>query len=394
MFQTGALTSATNLMAIPKPLNFHRKHKPRSSLPPSSMKIILTSASSYKAISIARFLKKINPASVIIGVNDRQVFGASKYFDKVVRLPSVTDSVRYLAELTELVDREKVDLLFPVRTEECVLLHKERELFGSALEYLGSNWSFEQLNSKEQSMDLSTRLGIKTPRRFPSIGDAKIPFVVKPSVGSGSKGVIYVPTESARQKTILLKGSENGYVVEEFIRGQGGGCGCFCSKGEVLTFHCHRRLAEYPASGGSSVYRESFFSEEMVAATRRLVEATNWSGFLMTEFKLTPSGEVCFIEANPRIWGSINHGLANGFNYFQDLMHTRDREQEASIPGVRTYLSPLCYVSFFKYASTGRLRPFIDFLRNWRINQADISLLDDPGGWASTVSSKFLSWKN
>jgi predicted ATP-grasp superfamily ATP-dependent carboligase len=358
------------------------------------MKIALTSASSYKAISIARHIKKAYPEIQVTGVSGKALLGASKYFDQVFKLPSIGTSEAYLEALAGLVARDGVNLLFPVRSDEVAFLHRNRGRFGPALEYLGPYDGFEQLNNKDLSAPLAQSLGIRTPLRFHSLEEALLPFVLKPCRGAGSMGVTYVMTEACREKMRRPHREAAEFVMEEFIEGDGGGCGCVCRAGEVLDFHCHRRLAEYPTSGGSSVYRETFFSAEMVAATRLLAKATNWSGFLMTEFKLTRSGEVCFIEANPRIWGSINHGLANGVDYFRHFLGAGIGSTQTGMPVVRTYLSPLCYASFFRYALRGEMHPFWDFLQNWRRNRADISILDDPGGWMSTVSGRILRWIN
>ena len=69
------------------------------------------------------------------------------------------------------------------------------------------------------------------------------------------------------------------------------------------------------------MYREPFDDDRMVECTKKILEKTHWSGFAMFEFKLTEDNEIYLIEVNPRIWGSINQGLKNGFNYFLILYY-------------------------------------------------------------------------
>ena len=47
----------------------------------------------------------------------------------------------------------------------------------------------------------------------------------------------------------------------------------------------------------------------------KLLKEVPWSGFAMFEFKRTASGELFFIECNPRVWGSIGDGLYRNKNY-------------------------------------------------------------------------------
>jgi hypothetical protein len=107
----------------------------------------------------------------------------------------------------------------------------------------------------------------------------------------------------------------------------------------------------------------------------------------MFEFKLTPNNELYLIEVNPRIWGSINQGLQNGVNYFEDMLgetaqiHTDEQ---------KTYLSPLLYFTMLKYLLAFDIKHFLNFVKNIKYNRADVNIVNDPRGFLSLILRKFL----
>jgi predicted ATP-grasp superfamily ATP-dependent carboligase len=203
--------------------------------------------------------------------------------------------------------------------------------------------------------------------------------VAKPARSSSARGVRYLVDEAALRAFQVPAGRP--YLFQSHVEGTGAGYSVFAREGRVLVGFGHRRLAEYPTRGGSSVYRESYDHPGMAAAARRLLEATRWSGFAMFEFKITAAGRPVLIEVNPRVWGSIHQGLAAGVNFFEPLLGPAalrlDRE-------VRTYLSPVVYVALAGYLARGDARPLRSFLAHWRHNRADIPLRE-AGAWLGSL---------
>ena len=90
-------------------------------------------------------------------------------------------------------------------------------------------------------------------------------------------------------------------IVQQKITGAGAGVslllGC---KSELLGALCHRRVREYPITGGPSTCCESFYDEKMIAQAYALLKSFHFVGLAMVEFK----GD-CILEVNPRVWGSF-----------------------------------------------------------------------------------------
>jgi predicted ATP-grasp superfamily ATP-dependent carboligase len=277
-----------------------------------------------------------------------------------------------------------VDLVIPINSQELGPLLKNREAFGNALWYWGTPGQYELLHNKVHLQKALEATNVRMPRRYASLDVAEPPAVIKPVARSAARGVRYAWTRAdLRRIKHAAEGSSEPILIQEYVEGEGVGLSGFFQAGKPLHIFAHRRLAEFPVSGGSSVYRVELNSIAEETEIRRIVlrvlDILPWSGFAMFEFKLTPAGELILIECNPRIWGSIHQGLAAGVNYFEPLLGPGKSFPIDS--AVRTYLSPLIYVSLMQYLATGRVGPVMEFLRNVRANRADIRLFNDPRGW-------------
>ena len=111
--------------------------------------------------------------------------------------------------------------------------------------------------------------------------------------------------------------SEERYPqVEEYVEGDGWGCSCFYWHGTKITSFTHRRLREKTSTGGTSTYREMAANELLEQYTKQILDSINWHGFAMVEFKVDPkSGQVWFIEVNPRLWGSFPMAVNAGVEF-------------------------------------------------------------------------------
>ncbi len=348
------------------------------------MRVLLGDISSYKAIVVAKFLKENYPNIEIHTFDSRGFtrYVRTKYSD-VHHIVKSDDTKSYI----ELIEKYKIEHFIPVINENIKSILKNRERFKESLDYLGSYEIFEKLNNKKLLMLLAQKLDIKIPKTYKSIDEANYPCVVKPTDLSSSKGVIYIETQEDLERAKQKYRGVKDLIVQEYVEGEGVGCSMYVKDGNIVTSYGHRRLAENPISGGSSVYRESFEDSRMQSVAKKILEHWRWRGFAMFEFKLTANSELYLIEVNPRIWGSINQGLQNGVNYFEDML---GEVAQKELPEQKTYLSPLFYFVLLKYLLRFNLRPLLLSIKNIKHNRADISLFNDPKGFFSPILRKFL----
>ena len=115
-------------------------------------------------------------------------------------------------------------------------------------------------------------------------------------------------------------------IIQEYIKGDGYGVSMLFNNGEPRAKCTHRRLREYPITGGPSTLRVSVNHPAMEKIARDLLEHYDWHGLAMVEFKIRDSDKKpVLIEVNPRMWGSINQSILAGVN-FPYLLYTMAME--------------------------------------------------------------------
>jgi predicted ATP-grasp superfamily ATP-dependent carboligase len=126
----------------------------------------------------------------------------------------------------------------------------------------------------------------------------------------------------------IYKKSGKMPLIQEYIHGDGYGVEVLCNHGEPRAVFMHKRLREYPITGGASTLRESVYNEKLRKVALELMEGLNWHGVAMVEFKLDKKdGEPKLIEVNGRFWGSLPLAIASGVD-FPYLLYKRATEGE------------------------------------------------------------------
>lgn len=345
-------------------------------------RVLVSDATSYKAVVICSFIKQYYPDIFIVSCDHRPLSSwfHTKHSDvHVIIQNDIQKQDAYIAELASLIHTYHIEVFIPVNSNEMNVLLQHRESLGACLDYWGSYDAFQTLNDKSRLQDLCESLQIRVPQRFSTMASIRYPVVIKPAVSSSAKNVHYCYNQT--QLTQIVQHFDQ-WIVQSYVQGIGVGYSVFARNGNILTGAGHKRLAEYPISGGSSMYREAYVDDQMLAIATQLIEEMCWSGFAMFEFKLTDEGDIVLIEVNPRIWGSINQGLVNGTNYFADLLG--DVEMRASEPKM-TFLSPFVYLSLIQYLLSGNPRPVKNFVKNVSSNTSDINIFTDTLGWMGSL---------
>ena len=90
-------------------------------------------------------------------------------------------------------------------------------------------------------------------------------------------------------------------IVQEKVEGDGEGVSVLLGEGSrLIRAICHRRLREYPISGGPSTCCITEYDEAKIDAAVRLLAHFGFVGLAMVEFK---GGRI--LEINPRVWGTF-----------------------------------------------------------------------------------------
>ena len=183
-------------------------------------------------------------------------------------------------------------------------------------------------------LELASAVGLATPRTEVASTPAELaqavkkiglPCVVKPHrsvVGDGGSmrrlTVTHVDTEAAAA-SLAAEYPKSAYplLVQERIAGPGEGLFLLVDAGIVYCAFAHRRIREYPVSGGASTYRESIeLPTGLAEQCARLLVSVGWSGVAMVEFKRSAAdGRAYLMEVNGRLWGSLKLALDSGVDF-------------------------------------------------------------------------------
>jgi predicted ATP-grasp superfamily ATP-dependent carboligase len=353
--------------------------------------VLVTDVSSYKAVVAIRHLRRRYPELRVLATDHRSIVRKlhTRHAPEVHIIPVPPESGEpYAAALGRLISEHGVNLLIPVNSKEIRVLVKHRALLGDTLSYMGPSELYDELDDKAAFSRLIDRAGLPQPSAYGSL-DAPLPLVVKPSRGSSAKGVVYLTDEAGRAAfRAAHAASPTGFVIQEYVTGEGIGYSGYFENGRPLVTYAHRRVAEYPASGGSSAVRERYpYADlpQLESLINRLLEAAPWSGFAMFELKRRSAGDFVFIECNPRIWGSLHQGLADGSDYFAPLFGD-ERAVNAQLPGAsKTSLFPINILSALGYARRGSLGKLPEIFLPLKGHRLDINPFSDPLGFIALL---------
>lgn len=221
-------------------------------------------------------------------------------------------------------------VVFPMEDESCSWLLRNGERL-EADWLLPSTESFDLANDKARTMRLAGELGIPCPATLYPESPGELMDLVrsrpgtrwmaKPRVSKGSNGILYEGqlTDASVAAVWSLHGT---LVLQERIDGSGQASGVsllYDRTGNCRAVFCHRRLRQYPLSGGPSTSRIGVSAAGMaplVAHSRRILEKLAWRGVAMVEWKQDPvSGEHRLLEINPRFWGSLELAIRSGVDF-------------------------------------------------------------------------------
>lgn len=297
------------------------------------MSVLLTNASNAKGIVVTQSLGK---QGIEITNTDSEHLSAA-FFSKYSKHHFLCASpeigpLEFINSIQNHIERKKIDVLMPINSIETNLISRYKDKFTPFTKVPFEDFpKMMRLHDKNEVMKLASELDIRIPETYEINNAADLetcskqieyPIVVKLRNATSSVGVSYAysPHEfiSKYKQTIQkfnLKPSDYP-IVQEYIPGNGYGVSLLYNQGDIRAIFTHKRLREYPITGGPSTMRVSVRHKEMEMAAKKLLDHVSWHGIAMVEFKLDErTNKPVLIEVNPRFWGSIYQAIAAGVNF-------------------------------------------------------------------------------
>ena len=236
----------------------------------------------------------------------------------------------FLEEVVRELRGRTYEALIPMEERTMLLLAQNRHEIERYTRLPVHETAFlERARRKDEVLKLAAELGIPAPRSFFPKREEEVrdllpewpcPAVIKPRLGSGSAGVTYV-----RERKDLWPAYQRVHsrypwpLVQEYIPPGGAAVGVsflFDEDHQPRAEFTHKRIREYPVSGGPSTLRESITDPVVEKMAEKILRALDWFGVAMVEFRYDPrDGLPKLMEINPRFWGSLPLAIYAGVDF-------------------------------------------------------------------------------
>jgi len=322
----------------------------------------------------------------------------SRYSSNSFVYPSPqTSPVEFIKALVAFVKANKHKVIIPTHSRDIFLIAKYRSDLEPYVKVPLHNYeSLIKAHDKSWVMKLAGELDIPVPKTLivNTLGELKrhvsgisFPAVIKLRDATSSVGISYAHTEQELvekfQATLsrFNLSAENYPLVQEYIKGDGYGVSLLFNHGKLRAKFTHKRIREYPPSGGPSTYRISVTNPEMEEAAIKLLRHMDWHGVAMVEFKLNKqSMKPVLLEVNPRFWGSLNQAICSGVDFPYLLYRMAiDGDVEPVLNyklGIKTRVLFLDFLSVLRNVRTSPWKHFVGDV--FRPCADDIINLSDP----------------
>jgi predicted ATP-grasp superfamily ATP-dependent carboligase len=291
-------------------------------------KVLVTDGRSRASLAIVRSLGKKG-----INVTSSDAFDCPSFYSKyssnhfIYSLPNLMPD-EFVSDLINVLSSESYDALIPVRDDSTLLLSKNKANFERYVNIPVSNYDTLCLaRDKSQTIKFAQNNNIPCPiTYFPTSyddlsnmeHDLEYPLVIKPCESSGSRGIKVVYSfEELLLEYMEITSKYGSVILQEFIpHGGAYGVSMLLNNGDPRAVFAHKRLREYPSSGGPSTLRESVSYPEIEEYAIKLLKGLNWHGVAMVEFRIdSRTNEPKLMEINPRFWGSLQLAISSGVDF-------------------------------------------------------------------------------
>ena len=300
--------------------------------------VLVTQGGLKHSLAIIRHLAKRGyEVHALVPENRYSLAGLSRHTTRTYHIEDRSEE-RFISELLALLQRGNFDVLIPVGYPVTEFVARHAEDIGRFVGLMSpGRIACETAGDKLQMSQLGVSLDISTPRthQIKTLADLKclgeelgFPLVIKGRHESG-KGIVSYAANASDLSTNYedlcrrfdLKSPEDYPILQEYIPGWGCGFFALYQNGVPKRIFMHRRVREYPVSGGASCCAESFFHEELMALGRRILDKLVWHGVAMVECRFdTRTNRFTLIEVNAKFWGSLELALEAGADFVGDYV--------------------------------------------------------------------------
>jgi predicted ATP-grasp superfamily ATP-dependent carboligase len=307
----------------------------------------------------------------------------SRYVKHVFYYPDPAKQIAFEHSVKRFSRKLGIKVIIPVAQRSTVALSRAKKRLKRFIIPISDFQSLSVGASKRKTIQIAEELNVPLPKTtiidsFSDLHDAdfNFPIVVKGVYGGGT--VTYPKNMQELEKNVTTLYQQQGEypLIQEYIPGSGYGFFGLFNEGDPRAIFMHKRIREYPHTGGMSTCAESVYEPKLLDYGFRLLKALHWHGVAMVEFKKdVRDNQFKLMEINPRFWGSLDLSIASGVD-FPYLLYKM--AVEGDIKPTFSYRTGLRYAwvfpidlvrTFRDKAIHSRIKPFLSDSINPRVHR-------------------------
>lgn len=290
----------------------------------ASLRVLVTDGSSKHTLAAVRSL---GHSGFRVAVLDKSPMAESFYsrycHERKLISKNTNTPEQFVRDLRSILKAKKYDILLPISWFSNYSVSKYAGyLEGLVHLAIPSFGSMETAANKDLTMEHAKRVGLHVPKTIRLQGQDDLtlaaeqlgfPLVVK---GSLEAGTVRFPKDLDEMRKAYSALESDRPIAQQYIQGDGYGYFAAYNKGQCIAQFMHRRIREFPVSGGPSAAAASFFSSELAVEGRKLLDSLAWHGVAMVEFKQSSlDNKFYLMEVNPKFWGSLELAIYAGVDF-------------------------------------------------------------------------------
>jgi predicted ATP-grasp superfamily ATP-dependent carboligase len=353
------------------------------------VKVLVTDGANRVALAVVRALGR---AGAEVAVVEQERFAQkppaafrSRFVSRHDVLPTLGGDGAFVEALAERA--RGYDVVLPVSTNVTLACAEARERIPARLP-VPPIGVLRKANDKSAALAMARKAGVPIPVTYAPEDEEELeevlarlpmPAVVKlrddagTVLDPGQRYAIGRTPQEVRDAFRTLHAIKRFPLIQQKVVGPGFGVGILAEKGKLLASFAHRRVREYPITGGPSTVCVSVEDERLSGYAAALVRELDWTGVAMVEFK--KDDDYRLMEVNPRFWGSLPLALRAGVNFPHLLGRLAMGEAISEPPKVRAGVK----LRFLPLDAAAALSALGDPERRWAYTLGFLRDILDPG---------------
>ena len=291
------------------------------------MRVFITDAGYKHTLAAVRSLG-LKGVEVNVGSTSRY---AVSFYSKYVRSRHLypdpkQNPLGFVNFIKRLVEKGNYDVLLPIGYNTTVTTARFKDRLIRHLAVPVADYDTLCVAAdKIKTLEFAEKIGIPVPKTIAcknindvkkAVKELKFPMVIKGALETGRTTYASRVTELKSKCRFLSTLSSDGFLIQEYIPGDGYGFFGLLNKGAPRAIFMHKRVREYPIAGGPSTAAEGIYEPRLKELGLKMLRLLSWHGAAMVEFRKDfRDDEYKLMEINPKFWGSLDLAIVSGIDF-------------------------------------------------------------------------------